>query len=497
MTRTTTIDVHVDEPIATINKNVYGHFAEHLGTLVYEGIWVGHDSAIPNDNGLRRDVVAALKRIKPPVLRWPGGCFADDYHWRDGIGPPGDRPTRVNRWWNALEPNTFGTHEFLELCNQLGTEPYICGNVGSGTVREMAEWVEYLNEDRDTTLARLRAENGHPAPFNVRFFGVGNENWGCGGHMTPAQYANEFRKHATYLQGRPGSPPMHLIACGANAFDYGWTGGFFNHVSGKACKCGSVLSMVGGFAFHYYCGTAGTATTYNEQEWYGLLLKALAIDELITEHRAIMDTYDPARKVDLACDEWGTWHKPMEGTEPAWLKQHNTMRDAVIAALTLDIFNNRSDIIKMANIAQVVNVLQAMILTDGPKMCCTPTYHVYELYAPHQDAAALSTTVSTDEIGDYFIPRVAGSCSMKDGKVTLSLVNTHVSEPAPVEIKFSGTGGKDMHLDTWRLLASGDIHDGNTPEKPDLVRPVDKQAKGATSFELPPASISTFHGTPR
>ncbi|MBN2150304.1 MAG: alpha-N-arabinofuranosidase, partial [Candidatus Lokiarchaeota archaeon] len=316
--------IHADEQIATINPNIYGHFAEHLGSLVYDGLWVGPESSIPNDGGIRLDVVNALKRINVPALRWPGGCFADDYHWRDGVGPREQRPTRMNLWWGGTEPNAFGTHEFFQLCEMLGAEPYICCNVGSGTPREMREWLEYMNAELDTTITRERARNGSPDPLGVRFLGIGNESWGCGGYMTPQFYASEYSRFATYAQGMKY---LVKIASGANSDDYDWTRRFFESMSGKACGCRqNRTQLVDGFAFHYYCGTSGTATDYTVTDWYNLLGKALKIEEILVRHRTIMDDYDPRRSIMLICDEWGTWHPPLHNTaDPSKrLMQQNT-----------------------------------------------------------------------------------------------------------------------------------------------------------------------------
>ncbi|MFX0101939.1 MAG: alpha-N-arabinofuranosidase [Candidatus Hodarchaeota archaeon] len=482
------VTIKVDKEIAQINRNLYGHFSEHLGTCIYEGYWVGEDSEIPNTKGIRNDVVEALKKIKPPVLRWPGGCFADDYHWMDGIGPREDRPRRLNRHWDSVDDNSFGTHEFLELCDQLETMPYICGNVGSGTVKEMADWLEYMNCDLDTTLTRMRAENGHPEPYGLIYFGVGNENWGCGGKMSPQYYANEYKRYACFLRSYH-SIPLYRIACGASSFDYNWTEKFFASISGKLCECGSSIEMVDGYAFHYYCGTAGTATEYDHERWYTLLMKALAIEELIEEHRKIMDKYDSTRRVGLICDEWGTWHPVLPGTPARWLKQQNTIRDALVAALTLDVFNRNADKIVMANIAQTVNVLQAMVLTDGPKMLTTPTYHVYEMYVPHQDAISLTVDIQTPDVGGYLaIPKVAGSASKSGSKITVSLVNTDAEKEEEIDLKFEGVEGVEPV--SWRVLATGDIHDHNTFEEPNKVVPRDKEVSG--SVVLPPASVNVL-----
>ncbi|MEX2683071.1 MAG: alpha-N-arabinofuranosidase [Candidatus Sigynarchaeota archaeon] len=490
--RHTRVVIHADEQIAHINPNIYGHFAEHLGSLIYDGLWVGPESKIPNDKGIRLDVVNALKKIKVPVVRWPGGCFADDYHWQDGIGPREKRPTRMNLWWGGIETNAFGTHEFFQLCEMLGAEPYICGNVGTGTPREMREWLEYMNVELDTTITRERAKNGAPEPLGVRYFGIGNESWGCGGNMTPQYYANEYARFATFADR------MFLvkIASGANADDYDWTRKFFETISGRACGCRqSRTALVNGFAFHYYCGTSGTATDYTVLDWYKLIGKALKIEEIMKRHRMVMDDFDPRRQIMLICDEWGTWHPQMYNvSDPSKrLMQQNTIRDAVVAALTLDIFNRNADIIAMSNIAQMVNVLQAMILTDGPRMLCTPTYHVYEMYKEHQGGVSLPIRIDTGRIAfDREFPdikSVAGSASRKGKEVTVSLVNVDAKEHSSVGIELRGT--RSARLKRWRVLAGNDIHAMNTFDAPDAVQPRDNDVPAGV-LELDPASVNVL-----
>lgn len=488
--KTTKIVIHADERIAQINPNIYGHFAEHLGSCIYDGIWVGPESDIPNDNGIRLDVVEALKKIKVPIIRWPGGCFADTYHWKDGIGPRMKRPVRPNIWWGAEESNKFGTHEFMQLCHMLGSEPYICANLGSSTPQEMMEWLEYLNYEGDTTLTRLRAKNGHPEPFGIRFLGIGNESWGCGGNMTPQYYANEFARFATFAN-YPGSYFLIKIASGSNNDDYEWTRRFFDTIAGRACGCKqSRLPLLRGFAFHYYCGTAGSATKFNEAQWYELLEKAMFIEEILIRHRLIMDDYDPQRHIELICDEWGTWH-PAESSNPMKkLYQQNTLRDAVVAALTLDIFNRHADKITMSNIAQMINVLQSMILTDGPKMVVTPTYHVYEMFAPHQAGISVPIRIKTTKIStdNKSLDTVAGSCSLKGKQLTLSIVNIDPKKYADVDVEIRGIG--ESNLTRWRVL-TGDIHGHNTFDEPETILPSEKSVTDKKLL-LDPASINVF-----
>ena len=416
----------------TINKNIYGHFSEHLGRCIYQGLFVGKDSAIPNVNGMRTDVVEALKHIKVPVLRWPGGCFADEYHWEDGVGPQENRKRMVNtNWGGVVEDNSFGTHEFLELCEQIGCEPYINANVGSGTVREMAEWVEYLNSDGDSTVVQRRWANGRQHAWNVKYWGVGNENWGCGGNMRPEYYADEFRRYQTFCR-QYGKNKLVKIACGPNSGDYKWT----DTVMRIAGKYMDALTL------HYYTVPhnwehKGSATDFTAEDYLMTLSKALYMDTLVTRHTAIMDRYDPKHKVGLIVDEWGGWYDVEPGTNPGFLSQQNTMRDAMLAAVTLDIFNRHCDRVVMANLAQMVNVLQAVILTEGDQMVLTPTYHVFDLYKAHQDAREVDCFVEAEQVACTYargeenkelptmLPLLTASASEKDGVITLTAANLH------------------------------------------------------------------------
>ena len=495
------VTVHADASIGTISPNLYGHFAEHLGRCVYGGIWVGPDSDIPNIDGIRRDVVEALREIDPPVIRWPGGCFADDYHWRDGVGPREERPRRVNRHWGkVIEPNHFGTHEFIRFCELVGAEPYIAGNLGSGSPNELRDWVEYLNYEGGSTLARKRATNGRPEPFGVRYVGVGNESWACGGGMRPEYYTDELRRFSTFLP-EYGEQPLYKIACGPSRDDFEWTRTVFEMLLGEEGSAWPESYAIDGFGMHYYAdnffdNTAGTATDFTEDQWYALLREALDIEPLIRRHRAIMDEYDPDRAVDLIVDEWGAWHPPMEGTHPRFLYQQNSLRDALVAALTLDVFNRNADVVAMANIAQLVNVLQSMVLTDGPEMVRTPTYYVFEMYAMHQGAVAHPITVEPASVDfqaadqSESVPNVAGSCSQRDEGWTLSLVNLSASTSAPVDISWKGAG--PMRCSRWRVLTARDIHAHNSFEAPDEVVPVRQPVEEEKTIELPPASVNVF-----
>ena len=486
----TRITINPSDRTGTINPNIYGHFAEHLGRCIYDGFWVGEDSPIPNTSGFRNDVLAAMRRMKPPVIRWPGGCFADDYHWQDGTGPRAERPRRINiHWGEVIESNAVGTQEFMRLCRLLGAEPYLCGNVGSGTPRELRDWVEYCNFPGDSSWAQKRAADGSPQPFDVTYWGVGNENWGCGGNFSPEDYGTEFRRYASFMRGF--GKKLFLIACGPPSNEVEWTNRFFR----KLRKDYWSFENIHGFAAHYYCGTAGTATQYSEEQWYQLIARGLEMEPLVVQQRAAMDAYDPQRQIGLIVDEWGTWHPVETGTNPAFLYQQNTLRDALVAATTLDIFNRHADKVVMANIAQTVNVLQAMILTQGAQMLVTPTGYVYEMYAPHQGGEALRMLIETEIISfkngskEGALPAVAGSASLKGKTLFLTLTNSHASQTQEVTVDLLGgakaAGGKARAL-------AGEIHAHNTFEQPEALAPAayTVKAEGASiHLTLPPAAV--------
>ena len=492
--------VRADSTVGTINPNIYGHFAEHLGNCIYEGIWVGPNSPIENVRGIRTDVVNALKKLKPPVVRWPGGCFADSYHWRDGIGPRHKRPKRVNvHWGRVVELNQFGTDEFIDFCRQIGAEPLVAANVGSGTAAEMRDWLEYMNRKDGSTLAQMRAANGHPEPFNVRYICIGNENWGCGGSMSPGQYARLYRRFATFCHFAPAEAGLYKIACGPSGTNYDWTRGFFEEITGRVGYGRNRLGAVQAFDLHYYTRSRGygTATDYTTEQFYGFLAKCLRIEKIIQKHWDIMGQYDPEHRVKLAVCEWGAWHKVIEGTNPRFLRQQNSIRDALLAGLTLNIFNRHCDKIDMANIAQMINVLQCMILTRGPRMVLTPTYHVFEMYVPHQHGEALGCEVLSEKIeftlngSTETIDRIAASCSRKADTITLSLVNTCADRPTDVAIVFFGID--DVKLKSWRVLAGDDIHACNSFDQPNRVTPAPMAGPGdGTELTLLPASVNVL-----
>ena len=429
------ISIDRKQSIGTISKYIYGHFAEHLGHCIYGGIFVGKDSAIPNNEGIRKDVVEAMKAIHLPVLRWPGGCFADEYHWRDGIGPQEKRRNMVNtNWGGVTEDNSFGTHEFLELCRQVGCEPYITGNVGSGTAQEMSEWVEYLNSDGDSTVVRERRANGREDSWGVRFWGVGNESWGCGGIMRPEYYADVYRRYQNFCR-QYGDHKLYKIACGSNGADTNWT----EVVMKNAAFCMDGLSL------HNYTVPGGwdhknRATVFSAEDYWETMAGAADMERKVKMHGEIMDKYDPEKRVGMIVDEWGTWFEVEPGTNPGFLYQQNTMRDAMVASITLDIFNRHCDRVFMANIAQTVNVLQAIILTRDEQMVLTPTYYVFDLYQHHMDAKELGCTVEAEEAGTekYRMPGITASASEKDGFVTLTLSNLNPEKAEEVLITLDG-----------------------------------------------------------
>ncbi|MDD3219076.1 MAG: alpha-L-arabinofuranosidase C-terminal domain-containing protein [Lachnospiraceae bacterium] len=493
----TKLVINPNKKVSKINKEIYGHFSEHLGRCIYEGLYVGEDSPIENVNGMRTDVVNALKEMRIPVLRWPGGCFADEYHWMDGIGPKEERKKIINtHWGGVVEDNSFGTHEFFELCRQLGCETYINGNLGSGTVREMSEWVEYMTFEGVSPMAELRAKNGHEEPWKVDFFGVGNENWGCGGNMNPDYYANEYRRYQTYVRDYKADHKIQKVCCGANVDDYDWTKGVLS-----TCFSHSLPIQHGfmdGLSLHYYVHPEGweikgSATDFDEKVWYKTLNKALFIEELIKGHETIMDEYDPKKEIAMIVDEWGTWFTCEPGTNPGFLYQQNTMRDALVAGLTLNIFNKHSDRIKMANIAQMVNVLQAVILTEGEKMIKTPTYHVFNMYKYHQDAALVDSSIETKNIGaddEYQVPNLTESVSVdSEGVMHITVTNLSVEEAYDIDAVVIDRAIGEIKGE----ILTNEMHAMNTFEEPDVVKTENFDKVTVTdkglSFTIPACSV--------
>jgi alpha-N-arabinofuranosidase len=473
----------------TISRHIYGHFSEHLGNCIYGGYWVGEDSPIPNTRGIRKDVVQALRDIAVPNLRWPGGCFADEYHWMDGIGPREKRPRMVNtHWGGVVEDNSFGTHEFLDLCEQLGCEPYICGNVGSGTVEEMSKWVEYMTFGGESPMANLRRQNGREHPWRVKFWGLGNESWGCGGNMTADFYTDQYRRYATYCRNF-GENRLYKIACGPTDTDYNWM---------ETLMKGAAAQMQG-ISLHYYTlpgdwTDKGSATLFGEAEYFTTIRKTLLMDEFLTKHTAIMDQHDPQRKVGLIVDEWGAWYNVEPGTNRGFLRQQSTLRDAIIAGINLNFFNNHCNRVKMTNLAQTINVLQAVILTEGEKMLLTPTYWVYRLYKVHHDAVLLPVSFTSEKyvLDGQSMDAVQASASRDAaGRVHITPVNIDPNREQTIEIELRGMTPKRV---SGQVLTADKLNGHNTFDRPETVRLKDFDAvkllkNGMLRLSLPPKSV--------
>ena len=483
--------LNADQGKEIINKNIYGHFAEHLGNCIYNGFYVGDtNKIIPNTNGVRNDIIEALKKLKVSNLRWPGGCFADTYHWKDGVGPKDKRPAIINRWWGGVtEDNSFGTHDFLNMCELLGAQPYLAGNVGSGTVQELTDWTQYVNGKPNTSpMSTWRVQNGRKEPWNVSIWGVGNEAWGCGGNMKPEYYANVFRQYSTYMTDWSNSDKLFRVASGANVDDYNWTEVLMRDIP---------HNMMEGVALHHYANVKwsekGSATDYTEQQYFATMKSALRMEELVTRHSTIMDKYDPKKKIALVVDEWGGWYEVEKGTNPGFLYQQNTMRDAMIAGVTLNVFHNHCDRVRMANLAQTVNVLQAVILTSKEKMIITPTYHVLEMYNVHQDATMLPVTLITNDyvLGNEKLPAVSVSASKdKDGVTHISLVNIDASKSQSIIINIRGAKYNSV---SGRILTSKNLQDYNSFDQSNKIQPaVFKDARLSADLlqvQLPPFSV--------
>ncbi|RRQ49172.1 alpha-N-arabinofuranosidase [Maribacter algicola] len=490
-----TIQIGNIEDAPTISKHIYGHFAEHLGRCIYEGFYVGDNSMIPNTEGVRNDIIDALKELQIPNLRWPGGCFADTYHWKDGIGPQENRPTIVNTWWGGVtEDNSFGTHNFLNLCEVLETEPYLSGNVGSGTVQELADWVQYTNFKGKSPMSDLRRENGRDEPWTVKYWGIGNEAWGCGGNMRPEYYADIYKKYVTFMSDADVEGGLYKIASGASNDDYNWTEVLMKNIP---------KNMLQGVALHHYSvidwSAKGSDVDFTEDLYFKTMKESWLMEELIVKHTAIMDKYDKEKKVDLIVDEWGGWYEVAEGTNPGFLYQQNTMRDAMIAGMNLNIFNNHADRVKMANLAQTVNVLQAVILTDKEKMILTPTYHVMNMFKVHQDAKLIPLSFESPEytFNGESLPAVNASASMDDaGRMHLSIVNIDAHKENIVTIDLNTLGIKKI---TGRILMSDKLQDHNTFDNPNKIEPKEYKdftfKKGVLEIELPAFSVIVLEGS--
>jgi len=497
-----TIDVLLNEPIrdvegkpAVISPLLHGHFVEHLGGVVYDGVWVGPESKVPNIDGIRRSLVESFRAIGPPVVRWPGGCFADSYHWRDGIGPPASRPRRFGRWSEATEPNRFGTHEFMRFCRLVGAEPYFGANVGSGSPTEFQQWVEYCNAPAGrTSLADERAANGDADPFKVRFWGIGNENWACGGTFTAEDYCTEYRRFTTWVPSY--GVPLYLIACGptANMPDLAdWTRRFMKKWRDQA---GAPLHGLSG---HYYCGTSGTATEFTPEQWYDLLGKADVMESFIRDTWAAMGEFDAKHTVKFVVDEWGCWHP--SGTEVAKgydFSQTSTLRDALVAGLTLDTFHRHADKLSMCCVAQLINCLQSLYLAVEDKFVRTVNHYVFEMYRDHQNGMAIPVRIGAEPV-KYTLDgkgrevfRVAGSASLRQQTLTLTFVHTHTEEPIEIAIRLVGAkaGPADATVLTHKTLNAANTFAGSDEVVPRALRVPAPRPDGQWIITLPPASVT-------
>ena len=511
------IEVLINEPVGTIAPEVYSHFIEHLGAVIYDGIWVGEKSKIPNYNGIRKALVDNLKKLKPGVIRYPGGCFADQYDWRDGVGARDKRPTRVNFWADThykttkayeeleggpqkYEANQFGTDEFVSFCRMVGAQPYLAANVRSRDVRVFLEWLEYCNAPANmTTWSTERVKNGYPAPHKVSFWGVGNESWGCGGDFTPEEYATEFRKFTAWLPTY--GVQLKLIGSGPNGGDIAWTRRFFQALAEKGAR---QIAKLYGWGLHYYCGSTGQqiANEFTENEWYDLLERANRMESLVEDHWQVMGETDRERRVKLAVDEWGAWHKQDPDVPPGYLYAYaGTLRDALISAINLDIFQRHADKVTMANPAQMVNTIHSLFHAYEEKFILTPNYHVFEMYMPHSGATAVRT--------EFVAPKVTftrldaqrkevpaslwglnGSASLKDKQLTLTVVNPSAQETRETEISIRGAS---IRSGESRTLTSSDIHARNTFTNPHGLEPKDgsMNGSGATiTYTFPAASVT-------
>lgn len=467
-----------------INPEIYGHFSEHLGRCIYNGMYVGENSEIPNINGVRKDVIEAFKEIKMPVLRWPGGCFADEYHWKDGIGEKTQRKKMINtNWGGVTEDNSFGTNEFFDLCEEIGCEPYLAGNLGSGTVQELSEWIEYITFDGVSPMADLRRKNGREKPWKLKYLGIGNENWGCGGSMRPEYYCDEYRRYQSFCKNFSGNE-LYKIACGPNSNDYNWTDVVMSNLGEWNTKAISL--------YYYTVPTGdwnkkGSATEFSDEEYYETISKTLYMDELIKHHSGIMSRRDPEGKIGLIVDEWGCWYDVEEGTNPGFLYQQNTMRDAIVAACNLNIFNNHSDKVVMANLAQAVNVLQSLILTEGEKMVKTPTYHVFDLFKTHQGGELCYSYADNCQAGGK-IPMISQSASVKDGVLTVTIANCSIDDDAHICCDIAGENYQNIEC---RIL-DNEVRDYNDFDNCDKVAPKEYSAKMTEKgfeIDLPKCSV--------
>lgn len=476
--------INADDRLGHIAPEIYGHFSEHLGRCIYNGIYVGENSPIPNTDGIRNDIIEALRNIKAPVFRWPGGCFAEEYHWQDGIGEKSQRRKIVNtNWGGVTEDNSFGTHEFMRFCELVGCKPYINGNVGSGSVRELSEWIEYMTSDAESPLTEQRKKNGRAEPWKLEYLGIGNENWGCGGNMRPEYYADVYKRYQTFCHNYSGNR-LYRIACGSNSADYNWTEVMMKNLDSN---------NVDAIDLHYYTMPVWpemeSATDFDDELYYKTIAAANFSDELITRHSEIMNRYDPEKKIGLVIGEWGCWHKVEEGTNPGFLYQQNTMRDAIVAAIELNVFNRHSDRVVMANLAQAVNVLQSVILTEGDKMIKTPTYHVFDLFKTHQNNEAVYCYTQNENMSEgKNAPMISVSASVNEKSMTVTVANCSLTEEAAVECSIFGFKASSV---SCRILTN-EAHSYNDFDCPDRVSITEHTAvikDNVLKLNIPPCAV--------
>ena len=478
------IVINADDRLGHISPEIYGHFSEHLGRCIYNGIYVGENSPIPNTDGIRNDIIEAFRNIKAPVFRWPGGCFAEEYHWQDGIGEKSLRRKIVNtNWGGVTEDNSFGTHEFMRFCELVGCKPYINVNVGSGSVREMSEWIEYMTSDAESPLTEQRKKNGRAEPWKLEYLGVGNENWGCGGNMRPEYYADVYKRYQTFCRNYSGNR-LYRIACGPSSADYNWTEVMMKNLDSN---------NVDAIDLHYYTMPVwpemDSATDFDDELYYKTIAAANFSDELITRHSEIMNRYDPEKKIGLVIGEWGCWHNVEEGTNPGFLYQQNTMRDAIVAAIELNVFNRHSDRVVMANLAQAVNVLQSVILTEGGKMIKTPTYHVFDLFKTHQNNDAVYCYTQNENMSEgKNAPMISVSASVNEKSMTVTVANCSLTEEAAVECSIFGFKASSV---SCRILTN-EAHSYNDFDCPDRVSITEHTAvikDNVLKLNIPPCAV--------
>ena len=476
--------INANDRLGHISPEIYGHFSEHLGRCIYNGIYVGENSPIPNTDGIRNDIIEALRNIKAPVFRWPGGCFAEEYHWQDGIGEKSQRRKIVNtNWGGVTEDNSFGTHEFMRFCELVGCKPYINGNVGSGSVRELSEWIEYMTSDAESPLTEQRKKNGRAEPWKLEYLGIGNENWGCGGNMRPEYYADVYKRYQTFCRNYSGNR-LYRRACGSSSADYNWTEVMMKNLDSN---------NVDAIDLHYYTMPVWpemeSATDFDDELYYKTIAAANFSDELITRHSEIMNRYDPEKKIGLVIGEWGCWHKVEEGTNPGFLYQQNTMRDAIVAAIELNVFNRHSDRVVMANLAQAVNVLQSVILTEGDKMIKTPTYHVFDLFKTHQNNEAVYCYTQNENMSEGKNgPMISVSASLNEKSMTVTVANCSLTEEAAVECSIFGFKASSV---SCRILTN-EAHSYNDFDCPDRVSITEHTAvikDNVLKLNIPPCAV--------